>query len=539
MTLVLGGQKSGKSSLGARRASASGRSVVVVTPAIARDPEFAARIARHQADRPDHWTTIETFDLVEALDAAGPDAFVLVDALDTWLAESLERAGLFAEDGAVSATDLASSADASLAAIGDFVAAVAASAQDVLVIAGQPGLGVHAGGPAARAYVDIHGLAVQELSAAADEVLLVIGGRAVPLPAADAPSGDGDHRPHGADDTLREHGDTQVPGGMADLAVNVEEGPPSWLAERLAATVPSLARYPDDRAARAAIATRHGRSVADCLPTDGAAEAFWLLAHVLRPRLAVCVQPSFTEPEAALRSAGVHVQRVFRDAADDWMLNPERVPAAADLVVVGRPDNPTGALDPVQTLESLARPGRTLVVDEAFADFLPDRDDADGIAVRGDLPGLVSIRSLTKLWGLAGLRVGYLVGPADLVRRFGAARQPWSCNSLALTAIEALTAAEEERRARGADVAARRDELVAGLRTVGSLHVWASPANFVLIQGPVPRLRDRLLDFGLAARRADTFPGLDDTAIRVAVRDRATSAQLIEALRTIVKGHSS
>jgi adenosyl cobinamide kinase/adenosyl cobinamide phosphate guanylyltransferase len=282
MTLVLGGQKSGKSSLGARRASASGRSVVVVTPAIARDPEFAARIARHQADRPDHWTTIETFDLVEALDAAGPDAFVLVDALDTWLAESLERAGLFAEDGAVSATDLASSADASLAAIRDFVTAVVASTQDVLIIAGQPGLGVHAGGPGARAYVDVHGLAVQELSAAADEVLLVIGGRAIALPADDALTVDVDDRDHVAESTLREHGDTQVPTGTVDLAVNVEEGPPSWLADRLTEAVPSLARYPDDRAARAAIAARHGRTVTDCLPTDGAAEAFCISIGMAR-----------------------------------------------------------------------------------------------------------------------------------------------------------------------------------------------------------------------------------------------------------------
>jgi histidinol-phosphate/aromatic aminotransferase/cobyric acid decarboxylase-like protein len=250
------------------------------------------------------------------------------------------------------------------------------------------------------------------------------------------------------------------------------------------------------------------------------------------------VHPSFTEPEAALRAVGTPIARAQRDPERDWRLTPSSIPDAADLVVLGRPDNPTGTVDPAETVAALARPGRIVVVDEAFAEFL---DDAGGVANRRDLPGVVAVRSLTKLWGLAGLRVGYLTGPAPLIARLGAARQPWSVNTLALTAIEALTspAAEDERRARAHAVAALRTDLLGALRSVPGLRVWNASANFVLIRSERPGLRDRLLHHGLAARRADTFPGLDDRYARVAVRDRDTNARLVAALYAIEEGGSA
>ena len=525
LTLVLGGQKAGKSKLAARHAAASGLPVVVVTPAVVRDAEFAARVKRHRADRPSHWRTVESFDLAGAVADAEPDAFILVDALDTWLAATLETHGVEIGDEAPDPARDEEVETRLLAKLRGFTDAVARHGGELWVIAGQPGLGVHAGGAGARRYVDLHGLCVQALSDAADDVFLVVGGRVASLEHLDPPGA--------VDEELRSHGDTQVPPGAVDLAVNVQPGPPEWLAERLAIAAQDLAGYPDDRRAREAAAVRHGRSPEECLVLNGASELFWLLGSVLRPRRAACVHPSFTEPEAALRASGVPVVRVMRDPDRDWALQPDAVPDDTDLVVVGRPDNPTGVLDPVATIERLCRPGRTVVVDEAFAEFL---DDADGLAGHRDLPGLVCVRSLTKLWGLAGLRVGYAVGPAPLITRLGEGRQPWSPNVLALTALELLADAEDERRSRAAEVGRCRAELIRDLRAVAGLRVWESYANFVLVQGPRPGLRDRLLVHGLAARRADTFPGLDDRAIRVAVRDRETNRRLVAALRDIVEG---
>ncbi len=328
---------------------------------------------------------------------------------------------------------------------------------------------------------------------------------------------------------LTDHGDRQVPAGAADFAVNVLGPTPDWLVEELRGV--DLVGYPDPAPATAAVAARHGTSSDEVLVLAGAAEAFWLVAHALRPRLAACVHPSFSAPEAALRASGVPVHRVLRDPADDWRLDPAAVPEEADLVVLGRPDNPTGRLEPVEVIAALARPGRVIVVDEAFVEFLPDDSGLHGSGI----PGLVCVRSLTKLWGLAGLRAGYLLGPSDLVARLRDARQPWPVGSPALRAIELLVGAEDERRRRRSAVAADRDRLLGALASL-PLTVWASPANFLLLRSARPDLRRRLLEHGVAVRRGETFPGLDPHYVRVAVHpDPAARAALVSALGEVLE----
>jgi adenosyl cobinamide kinase/adenosyl cobinamide phosphate guanylyltransferase len=104
---------------------------------------------------------------------------------------------------------------------------------------------------------------------------------------------------------LRVHGDSMASPGQLDFAVSVVPGgPPEWLREELASALDRVGGYPDGRSAVRAIAERHGRSPDEVLATNGSADAFWLLARVLRPRFAVVVHPSFTEPEAALRAVG-------------------------------------------------------------------------------------------------------------------------------------------------------------------------------------------------------------------------------------------
>ena len=326
-------------------------------------------------------------------------------------------------------------------------------------------------------------------------------------------------------DPLHDHGDRQVPSGALDLAVNVLATTPEWLRKELAAV--DLAVYPDPAPALAAVAQQHGVAVEECLLVNGAAEAFWLVAQALRPRLAACVHPSFTAPEAALRAIGVPVHRVVRDEAAGFALDLGAVPEEADLVVLGRPDNPTGRLETLDVIAGLTRPGRVVVVDEAFADFLPD---AAGLHPAG-LPGVVCVRSMTKLWGLAGLRVGYLLADPTLVSRLAAVRQPWPVNALALRATELLSAADDERRARAGAVAGARRELVAGLAPL-PVQVWESPANFLLLRSDEPDLRERLLDRGIAVRRGETFPGLDAHYVRVAVHpDPEARARLLAGLR--------
>lgn len=333
---------------------------------------------------------------------------------------------------------------------------------------------------------------------------------------------------------LRHHGDAEVGAGLVDLAVNVRlRIPPAWLRERIAASLADLAAYPDPRAARDAVAARHGRPADEVLLTAGAAEAFVLLARAIRPRHAVVVHPQFTEPESALRAAGHSLDRVILTENAGFTLDPRAIPDSADLVVVGNPTNPTSVLHPADALAALAKPGRVLVVDEAFMDAVPG--EPESLAARRDLPGLVVIRSLTKTWGLAGLRVGYLLAPPDLVRTLGEAQPLWSVATPALAAALACCepAALAEARRMAADAVSACDYLVQRLARLPGVAVPVAPrAPFVLVRADDgTNVRLRLRERGFALRRADTFPGLGADWLRIAVRDAPTTDALVAAWR--------
>ncbi|MEU7580754.1 Rv2231c family pyridoxal phosphate-dependent protein CobC [Streptomyces sp. NPDC041068] len=341
---------------------------------------------------------------------------------------------------------------------------------------------------------------------------------------------------------LRHHGDAEVRDDgaeLTDLAVNVRANtPPAWLKEVIATSLDGLAAYPDGRAARAAVAERHGVTPDRVLLTSGAAEAFVLLARALKVRHPYVVHPQFTEPEAALRDAGHEVGRVLLRPEDGFRLDPAAVPEEADLVVIGNPTNPTSVLHPAASIAELARPGRVLVVDEAFMDAVPGEREA--LAGRTDVPGLVVLRSLTKTWGLAGLRIGYVLAAPDVISALSQAQPLWPVSTPALVAAGACVGPRAVAEAGHAAhrIAADRGHLLAGLGELADAGVSVvTPAEgpFLLVRVPgAAVVRERLRERGFAVRRGDTFPGLGPDWIRLAVRDRGTSDRFLSTLTEVL-----
>ncbi|GAA4479203.1 Rv2231c family pyridoxal phosphate-dependent protein CobC [Rhodococcus olei] len=334
---------------------------------------------------------------------------------------------------------------------------------------------------------------------------------------------------------LRHHGDVDAVDGLLDFAVNVRgDGPPDWLAARLAAALPTLGRYPSaaaELAARQQVADRHGRHPDEVLLLSGGAEGFAMLPR-LRSRLAALIHPSFTEPEWALRQAAVPVHRVV--LPPPYRLDPAAVPAAADLVVLGNPTNPTSVLHPAADVLAMRREGRILVVDEAFGDAVPG--EPESLAGRS-LPDVLVLRSLTKTFALAGLRCGYVLGPPDLLARLQVGRAHWPLGSLQLEAIRACSepaaVAWAEREAE--TIACERAAMVELLAAAGVPVVGPARAPFLLLRVPDADLvRKKLQEKGIAVRRCDTFPGLDPNHVRVAVRAAEPARVLVTALREVL-----
>ena len=522
LILVVGGTRSGKSAL-AERLVAGAPSVTYVATMRADDgdAELAGRVAIHRARRPADWRTIEIpDDPAAAVAAAEPGAAVLVDGLGAWVADRMAAAGLFEAGSADARTAILTRAEAFVAAAGRH------QGGPVVVVAEEAGLGVVPAGAGTRRWLDLHGEVVQTLAAGAGRVLLVVAGRAIELPAAGRPAGP----PPAA--ALAAHGDTMVPPGALDLAVNVHgQAPPAHVRAALDAALDRAGAYPDPGPARVGVAKASGRPEDEVLLTAGASEAFWLLAGALHVRLAAIVTPQYTEPETALRTFGAPVVHVPRGAG--WALDPAAIPDQADLVVLGNPNNPTGTLDDPDRIAAVCRPGRVTLVDEAFMGFVAD--PAASVLARRDLPGLVVTRSVTKLWALPGVRAGWLAGPPGIVARCAARRPTWPLGTLELAALE-LCADDEPYRLRvAAEVAAERARLVTALRGLPGVEVAEGAANFVLLRVPDgPRVHAGLLRRGIAVRPS-TFPGLDACHLRVAVRDATATKALVTALAEILE----
>jgi histidinol-phosphate/aromatic aminotransferase/cobyric acid decarboxylase-like protein/adenosyl cobinamide kinase/adenosyl cobinamide phosphate guanylyltransferase len=568
ITLVIGGTRSGKSAYAERLAAASGLPVRYVATADAGDPAMAARIGAHRARRPEDWETLEAGPrLADVLaDAAG--MCVLIDGLGVWIAGAMDRAGAF-EPGDGSALvhireQLLADVHELLRATDEAAAPDEARELSLIVVTEQAGDGVLPADGGSRAWLDVLGEATQRIAARADRVELVVAGRALSLGGsvngtasastgiAAAPAGVelsgaghaggprllGAHAPANAD-PLREHGDRAVRPGDSDHAVNViADGPPEWLRAELAAALDrDASRYPDERAAVDALAALHGREPQEIVPTNGGAEALWLLPAALRPALAACVHPGFTEAEAALHAHGVPVARVLRERERDFMLDPAAVPAEADLVIVGNPASPSGTLDPAATLLALRRPGRVLVVDEAFMDLVPGEP---ATLVREPLDDVIVVRSVTKALSIPGLRAGYAVAPAALAARLREVRPPWSANVLALTALKAAARRPDAMAAIAERATAEREDLEQRLARIAGVRTWPSVANFCLVEvADGPAVLAALRERQIAVRAAASFPGLGAGDLRVTARAPEENERLAAALAQAVEAISS
>lgn len=326
---------------------------------------------------------------------------------------------------------------------------------------------------------------------------------------------------------LHHHGDRDLAPGLVDLAVNVRvPATPGWLSRAIVGDG-DWAAYPDPRPAREALAAHHGVDPAMVLPVAGAAEAFTLVARAISGD-ATIIHPQFTEPENALRAAGRDPRRHLLDPEHDFRLVPSQVPPA-DLVVVGNPTNPTGVLHRAADLAAL--PARVLVVDEAFMDAIPGEPET---LIAQGMRGRLVLRSLTKTWGLAGLRIGYVVGDPDLITLLEAQQPPWSVSTPALRAAVACTSERAMlAAARLADAAAGARADLADRLSEAGLRVVPGRAPFVLADAAAlspSSLRGPLAERGFAVRRGETFPGLGPTWLRFAARTPEVHRRLASAL---------
>lgn len=333
-----------------------------------------------------------------------------------------------------------------------------------------------------------------------------------------------------------------VPHYPGYIKLDANENPYDFAPEVLAAVVRRLSgqiftRYPDPEATelRRRIAAYTGMAPENILAGNGSDELILnLFLSFGGGGRVVITPPTFSMYAIHSRIAGAAVAAVARreDFSLDLaaLLREARVPGTR-VVVVCSPNNPTGNTVPREAVEALAAEAAGLVLlDEAYAEFAGE--SCCDLVRR--YPRLVVLRTFSKAFGLAGLRVGYLVADPAVIAGLLKVKQPFNLNSFSQLAAVTVLEYQPLFRQRMEEIIANREELYRRMKQIGGVEVFPSRANFILFRTPLPAAK---VYAGLLARRVlirnVAGPGLE-RCLRVTVGTPAENEAFLQALAEVV-----
>ena len=317
----------------------------------------------------------------------------------------------------------------------------------------------------------------------------------------------------------------------------------------LAGMSASLGAYPDRRAValRRCIAAAHGLELDAVLPGNGAAELFtWVARDAAELGESLLPRPGFGDYQRALRCWGGLMAslplslRWAGPGPHSFELSGQSKPS---VLWITNPHNPTGQLWSRGSLEPLLERFALVICDEAFLPLVPHGEEQSLIPLVDRHPNLVVIRSLTKLYGIAGLRLGYAVAQPERLQRWAQWRDPWPVNAVASAVGEALLRSPERHQAwmqRVQHWTAREGAwLPQQLADLPGIIPMPSAANYLLIRGEcngapwsLLPLREALeTRHRILLRDCRSFEGLDETWLRIGYQSRRGNRRIIQAMR--------
>lgn len=333
-------------------------------------------------------------------------------------------------------------------------------------------------------------------------------------------------------------------GAPLDFSANISPlGLPEGVRAAVAESLGTAERYPDPlcRALRTAIAGAEGVRADWCLCGCGAADLIYRAVLARRPRRALVTAPTFAEYEAALDLVSCKTARYQLGEENGFVLEEDflhHVTPDTDMVFLCQPNNPTGrtVFRPLLSavLERCRSMGAVLVVDECFCDFLDEPGAYSMKGWLGEFQNLLILKAFTKLYAMAGLRLGYcLCSGSALLDAMGRAGQPWAVSGPAQAAGLAALQEREYVQAVRALTARERPRLAAALARLG-LRVIPGEANYLLFFSPKP-LVEPLRRRGILLRDCGNYKGLGKGWYRAAVRGPEDNLRLTAALEEALK----
>ena len=336
------------------------------------------------------------------------------------------------------------------------------------------------------------------------------------------------------------------PDKVIDFSANINPlGPPRGVLVAIenALNAVSLRVYPDTHAFVRSIADKYRLMADEIVIGSGAASLIFAVMHAVLPKRALLLEPAFGEYPRACRAVNVEVTTsLLTEEAGFAPDFPGLVRAVKrgrfDLVILNTPHNPTGALyrrDALLSLIDVAEAHDTVVMlDEAFIDYASQESF---VSLAPTKPHLIVVRSLTKFYAMPGLRIGNAVCNAMLAATIRRQVDPWSVSTVALEAGRAALGADDFGVESLRVNARAREEFADALRGVGLL-VFPSAANFLLAKlphGSGEDLQKWLEPERILIRTCESFDGLGDTFVRLAVRSSSENMRLVSLIEQWLK----
>lgn len=327
-----------------------------------------------------------------------------------------------------------------------------------------------------------------------------------------------------------------------DFSVNTNPlGLPAKVKQALASRMDEFARYPDPKCRQLCAAISGHENIPQdwILCGNGAADLIYRLCYAVKPRKALVCAPTFSEYERALRQAGSQLITFPLMKENDFSLTDEileQLVADIDMLFLCHPNNPTGRLISPKLMEKIVskakKNGILVILDECFLDFT---DGESAKKYLKDNPSLIVLKAFTKMYAMAGLRLGYLLASDKaLLLKISFAAQCWSVSVPAQIAGTAALSCTDWIDTTRSLLTCERLFLYEGFTKLG-ITVFPSDANFLLLSSKQPLFKP-LKQKGILIRPCENFEGLDHTYYRIGVKTRDENIRLIQSVKEVLYG---
>lgn len=331
------------------------------------------------------------------------------------------------------------------------------------------------------------------------------------------------------------------PHDILDFSASISPlGPPKSAIAAIQSHLVDLPHYPDPNYGdlRQALSKAYQLPPDWILPGNGSAELLtWASRELAQLEAVHVVTPAFGDYFRSLDAFNAKIIRHPLDLQSDLTPHLPAATSSAHGILVNNPHNPTGILFTAEAIAALLKQFAIVVVDEAFMDFLPPAQQQSLIDRVQSCPNLVILRSLTKFYSLAGLRLGYAIAHPDRLSRWQQWRDPWSVNVLAAAAGMAGLQDEPFQQKTWKWLQDARSPLFDGLAALPGIQPLPGAANYLLVQSDrssVELQTDLLLASRILIRDCVSFPELGDRYFRVAVRTPDENQRLLDGLAQVL-----